>query len=79
MLQKITAEVIKLDSFSSNSLLMEEVKHDKMNNSYLRKCAFEFLNALSLDTTSEACKNYELSEVIGFYFISLLSSYKSYE
>jgi hypothetical protein len=79
MLQRITQEVIGLESFRTNSPLMEEVKQEKMNNSYLRSCAFEFLSSLSLENSTSDINNYGLEEVVGIYLISLLSSFKTYE
>ena len=47
-LSSITKEVLKLESFANNTLLLEEVKVERINNSYLRKNVFEFLGSLEL-------------------------------
>lgn len=75
----ITREVLKLENFTSNSLLLEEVQAERINNSFLRKNAFEFLDCLELGGSSEYCSGYATEEVVGIYLISLLSSFKTYE
>ena len=78
-LNSITREVLKLESFTSNTLLLEEVKVERINNSFLRKNAFEFMGSLELEGTLQYCSNYSTEEVVGIYLISLLSSFKTYE
>jgi hypothetical protein len=58
---------------------LEEIKVERINNSFLRKNVFEFLGSLELEGTPQYCSNYTTEEVAGIYLISLLSSFKTYE